>query len=117
MALAQLAEGDLREGHLDRAISSFKAALEIRTKEDHPQQRAETQTLFGMALVLEAEPQAAEGEIRWSDREGLKKAGEDALAVRTQEARPWSSPRRRTFLGEALVISLAPPTAPPTGRT
>ncbi|HPY71621.1 MAG TPA: hypothetical protein PLJ69_01605 [Methanothrix sp.] len=118
MALAQLAEGDLREGHLDRAISSFKAALEIRTKEDHPQERAETQTLFGMALVLEAEPQAAEGEIRWSDREGLKKAieaYEDALAVRTQEARPLEFAETKNLLGEALVILAGAANGPADG--
>ncbi|UEC42028.1 MAG: Tetratricopeptide repeat protein [Methanothrix sp.] len=111
MALAELEEGDVREENLEKAIINFKAALELRTLESHPFERAETQTLLGQALVLEAEPRAEGGEIRWSDREGLKaamEAYEEALTIRTRKASPDEYAETKGLLARALVILSAP---------
>jgi len=117
MALAKLEEGEtaMREALLDKAVSSFKAALEVRTAEAHPEDRAETQTLLGQALVLESEPSVSGNEIRWSDREGLKMAiaaYEEALAVRTRESHPQEYAETKNFLGRALVTLSGPTSGP-----
>jgi tetratricopeptide (TPR) repeat protein len=123
ISLAQLEEGDgegeteteVREALLDEAIRSFKAALEVRTADAHPEERAETQTLLGQALVLESEPQVSGSEIRWSDREGLKmaiEAYEEALAVRTRESHPREYAETKNLLGRALVILSGPASGP-----
>ncbi|MGB3944400.1 MAG: hypothetical protein WBK88_06385 [Methanothrix sp.] len=115
MALAELEEGDVREAHLEKAIINLKAALELRTLESHPFERAETQTLLGQALVLEAEPRAEGGEIRWSDREGLKmamEAYEEALTIRTPKASPEEYAETKGLLARALVILSAPARGP-----
>jgi tetratricopeptide (TPR) repeat protein len=114
-AFAELEEGEVREAHLEKAIINFKAALEVRTLDSHPFERAETQTLLGQALILESQPQAEEGEIRWSSREGLKtaiKAYEEALTVRTREAHPQEYAETKGLLGRALVILSAPARGP-----
>jgi tetratricopeptide (TPR) repeat protein len=121
ISLAQLEEGEgkeetvMREALLDEAVSSFKAALEVRTSDAHPEERAETQTLLGQALVLESEPQVSGSEIRWSDREGLKmaiEAYEEALAVRTRESHPQEYAETKNLLGRALVILSGPASGP-----
>jgi tetratricopeptide (TPR) repeat protein len=125
ISLAQVEEGvgegegetemEVREAHLDEAISSFKAALEVRTTDDHPEERAETQTLLGQALVLESEPSVSGSDIRWSDREGLKmaiEAYEEALAVRTRESHPREYAETKNLLGRALVILSGPASGP-----
>lgn len=114
-AFAELEEGEVREAHLEKAIINFKAALELRTLDSHPFERAETQTLLGRALVLESEPRVEEGDIRWSDREGLKtaiEAYEEALSVRTRKAHPQEYAETKGLLGRALVILSAPARGP-----
>jgi len=124
ISLAQLEEGEgkeetaMREALLDEAVSSFKAALEVRTADAHPEERAETQTLLGQALVLESEPSVSGSEIRWSDREGLKmaiEAYEEALAVRTRESHPREYAETKNLLGRALVILSGPASGPEDG--
>lgn len=115
MALAELEEGDVRESHLEKAVINFKAALEVRALESYPFERAETQTLLGQALVLESQPRVEEGDIRWSDREGLKmaiEAYEEALSVRTRKAHPQEYAETKNLLGRALVILSAPARGP-----
>lgn len=115
MALAELEEGEVREAHLEKAIINFKAALEVLNIDSNPLERAKAQTLLGRALVMESEPQVEEGEIRWSSREGLKKAidaYEEALTVRTREAHPQEYAETKGLLGRALVILSAPARGP-----
>ncbi|MCP1393563.1 MAG: hypothetical protein J5I35_12560, partial [Methanothrix harundinacea] len=116
MALAQVEEeGEMREELLERAVSSFKAALEVRTADAHPEEWAETQTLLGQALVLESEPEVSGSEVHWADREGLKmaiEAYEEALAVRTRESRPEEYAETKNLLGRALVILSGPARGP-----
>ncbi|HOO54065.1 MAG TPA: hypothetical protein PLM24_05540 [Methanothrix sp.] len=117
MALALVEEGEteMREALLEKAISSFKAALEVRTADSHPEERAETQTLLGQALVLESEPSVSGSEVHWADREGLKmaiEAYEEALAVRTQKSHPEEYAETKNLLGRALVILSGPASGP-----
>ena len=115
MALAQLEEGEMREADLERAVNSFKAALDVRALASHPEERAETQTFLGQALVLESEPEVSGSEIRWSDREGLKRAieaYEEALSIRTRQDHPWKYAETKNLLGRALVILAGPARGP-----
>ena len=115
MALARLEEGEERKAHLEKAMIDFKAALEVRAPASHPEDRAETQTLLGRALVLESEPEVSGGEIRWSDREGLKtaiEAYEEALTVRTRKDHPRKFAETKNLLGRALIILAGPARGP-----
>jgi tetratricopeptide (TPR) repeat protein len=87
-----------REG-LKMAIEAYEEALAVRTRESHPEEYAETQNLFGRALVILSGP--ASGPEDGANLKRSIRAFEEALAVRTPESSPEEYAETQNNLGIA----------------
>jgi tetratricopeptide (TPR) repeat protein len=94
-----LAESECEEpGHLERAITAWKAVLEVRSCDMDPEGWARTQHNLGAAYVQDAEGRRLERLAQ-----GVKHF-EAALTVRTAERYPEQCEHTRHDLGQALAL-------------
>ena len=89
--LGERASGEQGAQYLEQSLAAYRAALEVRTREQLPQQWATTQNNLGMVLAVLAE--RASGEQGAQYLEQSLAAYRAALEVRTREQLPqgWAA--------------------------
>ncbi len=105
--LSKLEENDSEVvSDLNKAIGSYEVALAFRTREEHPEDYAETENSLGRAQMALA--QLEEGEMREALLEKAASSFKAALEVRTADAHPEERAETQTLLGQALVLESEP---------